>query len=133
MVLFLTVAERPPLSAIVPVLDEEPNLPELHRRLREARPGEAEIVFVDDGSRDGSLAVLRRISAGDRGVRAATRIPAKDVGIAAALARRLGAPATFAETAARAFAAAVEAGFGEEDDAAMLRYFTGDATDARKA
>ena len=65
---------------------------------------------------------MARELAGDRRVHAATRILAKDVGIAASLARRLGVPATFAEAAEAAFRAAVEAGYGGEDDAAMLRH-----------
>lgn len=65
---------------------------------------------------------MARELAGDRSVRAATRILAKDVAIAASLAQRVGAPCTFAEAAAAAFRAAVDAGFGDEDDAAMLRY-----------
>ncbi len=66
---------------------------------------------------------MRRELAGDRGVRAAMRILAKDVGIAASLAARLGAPATFADAARAAFRGAVDAGYADEDDAALLRYF----------
>lgn len=66
---------------------------------------------------------MARELSGDRGVRAAAKILAKDVGIAAALAERLGAPASFAQAALAAFGGAVEAGYGDEDDAALLRYF----------
>lgn len=66
---------------------------------------------------------MARELAGDRGVRAAMKILAKDVGIAASLAQRVGAPEAFARTAAEAFRGAVEAGFADEDDAALLRYF----------
>jgi dolichol-phosphate mannosyltransferase len=48
---------RPLLSIVVPIKDEIETLPELTRRLSEVLVGEladAEIVFVDDGSRDGS-------------------------------------------------------------------------------
>jgi 3-hydroxyisobutyrate dehydrogenase len=65
---------------------------------------------------------MTRELAGDHGVRAAARILAKDVGIAAALAERLGASARFAHAARDAFRAAVDAGYGDEDDAAMLRF-----------
>jgi glycosyltransferase involved in cell wall biosynthesis len=59
------------LSAVVPVLDEEPTLDELHRRLSAvlgAIPGGHEIVFVNDGSRDGSLARMKEIAARDANV-----------------------------------------------------------------
>jgi glycosyltransferase involved in cell wall biosynthesis len=51
--------ERPLLSVVVPVLDEEEVLPELDRRIAaalEALDGRYEVVYVDDGSRDGSAA-----------------------------------------------------------------------------
>jgi glycosyltransferase involved in cell wall biosynthesis len=50
-------AERPLLSVVVPIKDEIETLPELSRRLADVLTGElsdAEIVFVDDGSADGS-------------------------------------------------------------------------------
>ena len=52
---------RPLLSVVVPVLNEEDGLPELHRRLDEALgevPGRVEVVYVDDGSTDGSVALI---------------------------------------------------------------------------
>lgn len=53
----------PPLvSVVVPVLDEESGLPELHRRLQESLgpiDGGYEVVYVDDGSADGSAALVR--------------------------------------------------------------------------
>ena len=58
----------PALSVVVPVYDEEDSLEPLHRELDAALaslPGEAEWIFVDDGSRDGSLAVLRRLEQKD--------------------------------------------------------------------
>jgi glycosyltransferase involved in cell wall biosynthesis len=59
---------RPDVSVVVTVYDEEAALPELVRRLREAldawgRPWE--VLFVDDGSRDGSRRLLRRAHADD--------------------------------------------------------------------
>ena len=50
-------ASRPLLSIVVPIKDEIDTLPELHRRLSNVLTGElsdGEIVFVDDGSGDGS-------------------------------------------------------------------------------
>jgi glycosyltransferase involved in cell wall biosynthesis len=56
------------ISAVIPVLDEEPTLPELHERVARALAplaSELDIVFVNDGSKDGSLAALRAIAARD--------------------------------------------------------------------
>lgn len=58
----------PDLSVVLPVFDEEANLPELYRRLTAVLaglPGSYEIVFVDDGSRDNSLAILQKLAAAD--------------------------------------------------------------------
>ena len=52
------------VSIVVPVFDEEGSLGELHRRLTEvlgALGRSYEIVFVDDGSRDGSPGILKAI------------------------------------------------------------------------
>ncbi len=57
---------------------------------------------------------------GDLAPRAATRVLLKDVGIAVEVARRLGASAPCGEAARAAFAAAVAAGHGEDDDAALF-------------
>lgn len=59
------------ISVIVPIYNEEENLPLLHTRLRQAmaslrRP--YEIIFVDDGSSDRSLSILKGF-AGSLGVR----------------------------------------------------------------
>ena len=58
---------------------------------------------------------------GDDAVHAAARILAKDVGIACDVARRAHAHDAFAQAARRAFVDAVEAGYGEDDDAALIR------------
>lgn len=55
-------SEEPLLSVVVPVHDEEANLPELHRRLTAtllALDGPAQIVYVDDGSSDRSVELIR--------------------------------------------------------------------------
>lgn len=55
---------RPDFSVVVPVYNSERSLEELYRRLEAtfAAMGRTfEVVFVDDGSRDGSMAVLRAL------------------------------------------------------------------------
>jgi len=57
---------RPTLSLVLPIYNEEEVIPELHKRLQEfltqlALP--AEVVFVNDGSRDKSMELLRGIAA----------------------------------------------------------------------
>jgi putative dehydrogenase len=65
---------------------------------------------------------MKRVLAGDYAPRAATRILAKDVGLAVDFAARLDVPAPFAQAARAALAATVAAGFGEEDDAAIYKW-----------
>ncbi len=60
------------LTVVIPVRDEVDSLRPLHRELDAALAsvaGGIEIVFVDDGSRDGSLARLREIAEKDARVR----------------------------------------------------------------
>jgi glycosyltransferase involved in cell wall biosynthesis len=62
----------PEISVFLPVYNEEPNLPPLHAKLDQAlsKLGRtAEIVFVDDGSSDGSLRILRDLAKADHRVR----------------------------------------------------------------
>ncbi len=61
-----TVDGRPMLSVVLPVYNEQDNLEALYREIGEALTGfDFEIVFVDDGSTDRSLEVLREIAGGD--------------------------------------------------------------------
>ncbi len=56
------------VSTVVPVFNEEASLPELHRRIVAAMEGagmEFEAIYVDDGSRDRSLAVLHSLAEAD--------------------------------------------------------------------
>ncbi len=64
--------EPPEVSIFLPVYNEEPNLMPLHAKLDEALKSldrSAEIVYVDDGSTDGSLKILREIAELDPRVR----------------------------------------------------------------
>ena len=66
--------ELPPfLSIVVPLLNEEESLPELHRQIsavmKEMRKS-YEVIFIDDGSIDGSFEVLKSLHAGDRNLKA---------------------------------------------------------------
>ena len=66
------VPAAPEVSIFLPVFNEEPNLRPLHAKLDEALKAlgrSAEIVYVDDGSSDGSLKILREIAEMDSRVR----------------------------------------------------------------
>jgi len=61
------------LSAVLPVFNEEENLPALHERLTQVLQGlgkSYEIIFVDDGSRDRSFEIMKELSEKDPHVRA---------------------------------------------------------------
>lgn len=67
-----SMAAMPDISVVVPVHNEEGNLAVLHQRLTGVLQGlapEYEILFVNDGSQDRSLAILRELSKSDRHVR----------------------------------------------------------------
>ncbi len=60
--------QRPEISVVIPLYNEEESIPELYRSLTEAlealgRP--YEIIIVDDGSTDGSFPLLRQLAAED--------------------------------------------------------------------
>lgn len=65
-------ADAPELSLFLPVLNEEDNLRPMHAKIQEALTSlgkTAEVIYVDDGSTDKSLQILREIAAEDSRVR----------------------------------------------------------------
>ncbi len=63
----------PPVSIVIPVCNERQTLESLHRRVREvlaANKLEGEIIFVDDGSSDGSWEVIKALARRDKRVAA---------------------------------------------------------------
>ena len=93
-----SLTAAPDISVLLPVFNEEPNLGPLHEKLNRAlgQLGRtAEIIYVDDGSSDGSLEVLREIAAEDSRVRVIAlrrnygQTPAMSAGIDAARGRVL--------------------------------------------
>ena len=66
------MASRPYLSIVIPVFNEADNVAELHRQLTaslEPMSRPYEVLFVDDGSRDGTLERLLEMEGRDRRVR----------------------------------------------------------------
>src|ERR1041384_4739116 len=64
--------DAPDISVFLPVLNEEPNLRPLHEKMSAALDAlgrSAEVIYVDDGSTDNSLNVLRELAAEDPRVR----------------------------------------------------------------
>ncbi len=67
-----THGAAPDLTVVVPLFDEEDNVEALHRELAavlDALPERSEILFVDDGSTDGTFARLRVLRERDARVR----------------------------------------------------------------
>lgn len=57
---------KPRLSVVVPIYNEAESIPQLFEQLNgvlRTLPGDSEIIAVDDGSRDGSFAILRTLAA----------------------------------------------------------------------
>jgi len=66
--------ESDSLSVVIPVYNEQENIAALCERLQAALadwPGEIELLFVDDGSTDTTLELLKRAQAGDARIRIA--------------------------------------------------------------
>jgi len=57
------------LSVVLPVHNEAQSLPTLYQELTAALKGDYELLFVDDGSRDNSFAVLQELAKKDKRVR----------------------------------------------------------------
>ncbi len=58
------------LSVVVPIYNEAENIGELYREIREALAGRRfEVLFVDDGSTDGSDVIIKRLEEGSDDVR----------------------------------------------------------------
>jgi glycosyltransferase involved in cell wall biosynthesis len=57
------------LSVVIPVHNEAHSLPTLYQELTAALQGDYELLFVDDGSRDNSFAILQELAKKDKRVR----------------------------------------------------------------
>jgi len=63
---------KPVYSIVIPVFNEEENIPELYAHLvsvMNGLDGAAEVVFINDGSRDRTLELLRELTARDERIR----------------------------------------------------------------
>jgi dolichol-phosphate mannosyltransferase len=68
----MNVSSPPRYSLVIPICDEEEVLPRLVGRIKlllRRLDGEAEVIFVDDGSRDGGVGYLREMVAAEPGFR----------------------------------------------------------------
>jgi glycosyltransferase involved in cell wall biosynthesis len=66
------MTQRPHISVVIPVFDEAENVSDLHREITASLEGHGrpyEVIFVDDGSRDATVARLVEIEARDPRVR----------------------------------------------------------------
>jgi polyisoprenyl-phosphate glycosyltransferase len=84
------LGNAPELSVVVPVFNEEKNIPLIVERLTQVLVGcvaSHEILFIDDGSRDGTLAAIEKMAAQDNRVRCIcfSRNFGKEVAVAAGI------------------------------------------------
>jgi undecaprenyl-phosphate 4-deoxy-4-formamido-L-arabinose transferase len=66
------VAERDPISVVIPVYNSQDSLSILINRLEQAMTAarrDFEVIFVDDGSRDGSWSVVAGLASRSRNIR----------------------------------------------------------------
>ena len=65
--------KKPFVSIIIPCFNEEEVLPETYRRVKQALQGDwhkgVEVIFINDGSRDGTLSILKSLAEKDPDVR----------------------------------------------------------------
>jgi len=63
--------KQPQISVVVPLLDEQDNLPPLYEQITRSLTGrhEYELIFIDDGSTDRSFEILKGLQASDPRVR----------------------------------------------------------------
>ena len=64
--------QRPRLSVVAPVFNEAETLPEFYRRMRpilDGMDGPAELILINDGSRDASLDIMHQLRAQDSRVK----------------------------------------------------------------
>ena len=68
-----TTPSRAPISVLMPVFNGAPYLERALRSILDQTERDFELIVIDDGSTDGSLAILRRFAAGDARVRLVSR------------------------------------------------------------
>jgi len=118
----MNASPAPQLSVVIPVCNEEPNIEPLAAELRAALAGlPHEVLYVDDGSIDGTVAAVRRARAAGSPIRLLRH--ARRSGQSAALCTGL--------CAARAPWVATLDGDGQNDPADIVRLFMGHRTRRR--
>src|SRR4051812_4814918 len=63
----------PPISVLMPVYNAERYVAEAIESILAQSPGDFEFIIIDDGSKDGSLAILERYAARDPRIRLVSR------------------------------------------------------------